>query len=203
MLKPHLLLLFLLVGTLAATREHTAKWIEVRSPLFTIVTDSSEKQARRIASQFEHMRAILQQAYPQAGEDPESPVVVVLAVRNKDQFRALEPSQYLSKKALPLRGMFVRGSDKNYILMRLDSGAGNPYPVVFHEYTHLFLREADKRLPLWLNEGLAEFYQNTQIYNQEVVLGGTNQVPEACDCRAIRRGCSPPPNHFLVARQTS
>jgi hypothetical protein len=174
MLKPHLLLLFLLVGTLAAAREHSAKWLEVRSPPFTIVTNSSEKQARRIAFQLERMRAVLQQAYAQVEDDPESPVVV-LAVKSKDQFHALEPSQYISKKALPLHGMFVRGSDKNYILMRIDWAAGNANPVIFHEYTHLFLREAEERLPLWLNEGLAEFYQNTQVYDQEVVLGQTNQ----------------------------
>jgi hypothetical protein len=173
MLKPHLLLLFLLVGTFATARGRTATWIEVRSPRFTVVTNSSEKQGRRIAVQFERIRAILQQAYRQVGDDPESPVLV-LAVKSKDQFRALEPTQYVSKNALPLHGMYVRGSDKNYILMRIDSGAGHPYPVVFHEYTHLFLREADERLPLWLNEGLAEFYQNTQIYDQEVVLGQTN-----------------------------
>lgn len=174
MFKPHLLLPLILVSTFTSAREHTAKWTEVRSPRFTIVTNSGEKQARRIAVQFERMRAILQQAYPEVADDPESPVVV-LAVKSTDQFRALEPIQYLSKQALPVHGMFVRGSDRNYILMRLDSGAGNPYPVVFHEYTHLFLREADERLPLWLNEGLAEFYQNTQIYDQEVLLGETNQ----------------------------
>ena len=174
MLKSHFLLLSLLVGTFAMARDRTANWVEVRSPRFTIVTNSSEKQGRRIAFQFERMRAIFQQAYPQLGDDPESPVFV-LAVKSKDQFRALEPRQYVSKKALPLHGMFVRASDKNYILMRLDSEAGNPYPVVYHEYTHLFLREADERLPLWLNEGLAEFYQNTEIHDRKVLLGEPNQ----------------------------
>lgn len=174
MLKPHWLVLTLLVGTFTSARDHSANWIEVRSPGFTVVTNSSEKQGRRIALQFERMRAFFQQAYPEAADDPEAPVFV-LAVKNKDQFRALEPSQYAAKKALPLHGMFVRASDKNYILMRLDSEAGKPYPLVFHEYTHLFLREVDEQLPLWLNEGLAGFYQNTEIYNEEVLLGEPNQ----------------------------
>jgi hypothetical protein len=173
MLKPHLLLL-LLLGTSPTAVANKAKWIEVRSPRFTIVTNSNEKQGRNIAFQFERMRVILRKTYPQMGDDPESPVVV-LAVKSKNQFRALEPNQYASKKALALDGMYVRGSEKNYVLMRIDSGAGNPYPVVFHEYTHLFLREADDRLPLWLSEGLAEFYQNTQIYERVVILGQTNR----------------------------
>jgi hypothetical protein len=59
--------------------------------------------------------------------------------------------------------------------MRLDAEGGNPYPVVYHEYTHLVLSEAGDWMPLWLNEGLAEFYENTEIYDQEVLLGGLNQ----------------------------
>lgn len=174
MSKRFLVLLPLALASLGWAREHTANWVEVRSPRFTIVTNSSEKQGRRIAVQFERMRAIFQEAYPQLEDDPDAPVVV-LAIKSKGEFRALEPSAYASKKALPLHGMFVGGADKNYILMRLDSEAGNPYPVVYHEYTHLFLREVDERMPLWLNEGLAEFYQSTEIYDQEVLLGEPNQ----------------------------
>lgn len=174
MSKRFLVLLPLALASLGSAREHTATWLEVRSPHFTVVTNSSEKQGRRITVQFERMRAIFREAYPQLEDDPDSPVVV-LAIKSKDEFRALQPSAYASKKALPLHGMFVGGSDKNYILMRLDSEAGNPYPVVYHEYTHLFLREADERMPLWLNEGLAEFYQSTEIYDQEVLLGEPNQ----------------------------
>jgi Protein of unknown function (DUF1570) len=174
MSKPFVLGLLVLSAALTAARDNSRHWIEVRSPGFTIVTNSSEKQGRRIAAQFERMRAVFQQSYPQTGDDPESPVVV-LAVKNKDLFRVLEPASYLSDKSLPLHGVFVGDGETNYILMRLDAQAGNPYPVVYHEYTHLFLREADQKLPLWLNEGLAEFYQNTEIYEDHVVLGQPDQ----------------------------
>ena len=174
-MSKYLFLLLPLLGALFATaREHPGNWIEVRSSRFTIVTNSNEKQGRHIAAQFERMRAILQQAYPQLEDDPESPVFV-FAVTKKDQFRALEPGTYHSRKSLPLHGMFVGAADKNYILMRIDSEAGNPYPVVYHEYTHLFLHQAEERMPLWLNEGLAEFYQTSEIYDQDVLLGEPDQ----------------------------
>lgn len=164
------LLLLVLAAALATARDHTGKWIEVRSPHFTIVTNSGANHGRRIAAQFERMRTIFQQSYPELEGESESPVLV-LAVNNREQFRALQPSTYLSKKSLPLHGMFVRAADKNYILMRLDSEAGDPYRVVYHEYTHLFLSEAEEPMPLWLNEGLAEFYQNTEIDEHKVLLG--------------------------------
>ncbi|HKF03088.1 MAG TPA: DUF1570 domain-containing protein [Candidatus Sulfotelmatobacter sp.] len=174
MSKYLLLLLPLLGASFATAREHPANWIEVRSSRFTIVTNSNEKQGRHIAAQFERMRAILQQTYPQLEDDPESPVFV-FAITTKDQFRALEPGTYHSRKSLPLHGMFVGATDKNYILMRLDSEAGNPYPVVYHEYTHLFFHQAEERMPLWLNEGLAEFYQTSEIYGQNILLGEPDQ----------------------------
>ena len=174
-MRKHLLLsLALLAATSATAREHSNNWIEVRSSRFTIVTNSNEKLGRRIAAQFERMRAIFQLAYPQINDDPDTPVFV-LAVKSKDQFRTLEPSSYQSRTALPLHGMYVRAADKNYILMRLDAEAGTPYPLVYHEYTHLFLRESDQRMPLWLNEGLAEFYQTSEIYDQDVLLGEPNR----------------------------
>ncbi len=54
--------------------------------------------------------------------------------------------------------------------MRLDAQGDHPYAVVYHEYTHLLLSKADW-MPLWLNEGLAEFYQNTDIHEKDVALG--------------------------------
>ena len=65
----------------------------------------------------------------------------------------------------------MRAPDKNYVLLRLDAQGEHPYATVYHEYTHLLCSGAAEWLPLWLNEGLAEFYQNTEIRDKEVVLG--------------------------------
>jgi len=167
-------LLLLVASAVATAHEDSDRWIEVRSPRFTVVTNSGVVQGRRIAAQFERIRSIFHQSYPEIENDPELPVVI-LAVKRKDQFRQLAPKTYSSKQSLATHGLFVHASDKNYILMRLDAEAGNPYPLVFHEYTHVFLREAYDRMPLWLNEGLAEFYENTEIYDQEVLLGEPNR----------------------------
>jgi hypothetical protein len=174
MAKPLCFLLLFIAVLSAMARERAANWIEVRSPSFTIITNTGEKQGRRITLQFERMRALFQQAYPQMEDDSDAPIFV-LAVKNKNQFRALQPSTHFVKKALPRHGMFVRTAEKNYILMRLDTEAGNPFPVVYHEYTHLFLGQASQRVPLWLNEGLAEFYQQTEIYDRDVLLGEPNE----------------------------
>ena len=45
----------------------------------------------------------------------------------------------------------------------------HPYAAVYHEYTHLEL--GTEGMPLWLNEGLAEFFQNTEIRDKDVLVG--------------------------------
>jgi tetratricopeptide (TPR) repeat protein len=163
-------LLILLAGASALGKDATANWVEIRSPGFVVLTDSSEKQARHIAGQFERMRAVFHGIFPKARVDFGSPILVV-AVKNKQDFQALEPAAYLAKGQMDLAGLFLRTPDKNYILLRLDVQGQHPYATVYHEYTHLLLSDAGEWLPLWLNEGLAEFFQNSDIHEKDVQLG--------------------------------
>jgi tetratricopeptide (TPR) repeat protein len=145
-------------------------WIEVRSPHFIVLTNGSEKQGRRVGDQFERMRSVFRAAFPGLQVDPASPIVV-LAVRDEKSFRSLEPAEYLGKGKLEIAGLFLRAPEKNYVLLRLDAGGDHPYSIVYHEYTHLLSSKAEEWLPLWLNEGLAEFYQNTEIREKDALLG--------------------------------
>src|SRR5579872_179963 len=172
MLKRLLLLLPVFVAVLAQARDKAGNWIEVRSPHFRIVTDSNEKQGRQIAGQFERMRSLVHVAFPQLQVDYGRPLVV-LAVRDKREFQALEPESLLGKGALQLNGLFVRTTEMNSVLMRLDAEGSNPYAVVYHEYTHLMLSKAPN-IPLWLDEGMAQFYENTELYEKSAALGGAN-----------------------------
>lgn len=164
------LLLTIFAALVASARDQPENWLEVRSPHFRVLSNASEKQARHVADQFERMRIVFQADVPQANLDPGSPIVV-LAVRDKKDFHSLEPEAYLAKGQLDLAGLFLRAPDKNYMLIRLDAQGEHPYATVYHEYTHLLSSRAAEWLPLWLNEGLAEFYQNTEIRDNNVVLG--------------------------------
>ena len=167
--------LFLFAGTISASaRDSVDHWYEVRSPHFVVVTDSNQKQGVRVASQFERMRAIFQLLMPAASGRAESPIVV-LALKDRKALQALEPAAYLAKGQIDLAGLFMAAPDKNYILLRLDAQGEHPFATVYHEYTHYMLRNASEWIPLWLNEGLAEFYQNTDIQEKDVLLGQASQ----------------------------
>lgn len=147
-------------------------WVEVRSPHFVVLTDSNEKQARKIAGQFERMRSLFQTVLPNTGGDASLPITV-FACRDRRSFEPLLPSQYLQKGSLKLAGLFLNTPDRNYILLRLDDESEHPFSVVYHEYTHFVMRKA-KWMPVWLGEGLAQFYENTDIQEKDVLLGRPN-----------------------------
>lgn len=163
-------LLLLLAAAPAWARETPSAWIEVRSPHFTVVTDAGDKQGRRVADQFERMRWVFQKLLPNTDVDPVSPIVAI-AVKNKKGLEPLEPEAYRGKDKLALSGLFQRTPDRNYILMRLDAQGTHPWSTIYHEYTHLELGSGIEWLPLWLNEGLAEFFENTEIRDNDVLLG--------------------------------
>jgi thioredoxin-like negative regulator of GroEL len=165
-----ILLLFLLATALASARDKAENWLEVRSQNFTVVTNANEKAGRRTADQFERMRSLFHVMLPQLSNESGSPIIV-LAIKDERDFRALEPQVYLAKGQLKLAGLFLRVPDKNYVLMRVDAEGDHPYAIIYHEYTHFVLSRDAEWLPLWLNEGLAEFYENTDIREKDVALG--------------------------------
>ncbi|PYV01584.1 MAG: hypothetical protein DMG26_13230 [Acidobacteria bacterium] len=157
-------------GVGAKAREKSEKWLEGRSPHFVVVTNAGEKQAQRIAERFERIRFVFQAAFPRMRVDPAAPILVI-AAKDEKSFKALEPESWRQKGQLRRSGIFLRGPEKNYVILRLDAEGDNPYHDLFHEYTHLLVHQNADSLPLWLDEGLAEFYGNSDIHEKEVWLG--------------------------------
>lgn len=164
-------LLLVLLSAAAWARDNAPAWVEVRSEHFTVVTNAGEKQGRHVIDQFERMRWVFQELFPKMNVDPVSPIVV-MAVKNAKDFEALEPPGYQGRGKLTLAGYFLYGAENNYILVRLDTGdEQHPWATVYHEYTHLEIGDAIEWMPLWLNEGLAEFFQNAEIEDKTARLG--------------------------------
>jgi tetratricopeptide (TPR) repeat protein len=145
-------------------------WIQVHTPHFVVVSNGTEKQARRTAEQFEQIRAVLQRALPRARVDPGAPITI-LAAKNEPTLKTLLPEFWEHKGSMHPAGLFVTDQDKNYVALRQDVTGENPYQVIYHEYVHMLIRLNYGNVPVWLNEGLAEFYGNTTIGERDVYLG--------------------------------
>jgi len=197
---PRYVVLALLLTTIlpAFARDKQENWIQVTSPHFVVATDGNDKQAREVADQFERMRSVFHAYLPKLKMDSGGRIIVI-AVKGEKDFRTLEPKDYLSRGSLKLGGLFLQTADKNYILMRLDAEGDHPYAVIYHEYTHFLFSKGSASMPLWLNEGLAEFYQNTEIREQEALLG----EPSADDLLWLRQNRLLPLETLLAVDEKS
>ena len=50
------------------------------------------------------------------------------------------------------------------------------YHTVYHEYTHALLHLNFSRIPLWLSEGVAEFFGNSTVGPQEARTGNVDKT---------------------------
>ncbi len=164
----YLLAITLLAVTPASSQ--TDSWLQVRTPHFLIVSNAPEKDAHRAARQFEGMRSVFQRVFPDADLNTVEPMLV-LAVQDKHALQSLEPEIYLAKGQLNLIGLFLPAPEKNYVLILLNAPGAHPYAAIYHEYAHFVFSRTHQWMPLWLTEGIAEFYQNTEILDDRVRIG--------------------------------
>jgi len=149
-------------------------WIEVRSPHFVVASNAGEKEARRVADQFEQIRALFHSGFPNLRVDPAEPVLI-LAAKNESTMKMLLPEEWEVKGHVHPAGLYQQGEDKHYVVLRLDSEGDNPFHALYHEYTHVLLHLNFAALPLWLDEGLAEFYGNSRLGDKESRVGTIDQ----------------------------
>jgi len=166
----------------AAPTSADTRWTILPNGTLTILGDQSPATLRDIDLQIEQFRQVVGGLIKNA-ERPLSVPTVVFVVGSRKSLQSLLPL-YKGKPA-SLAGYFSQGQDTNHIVMtleRFDESAA----VAFHEYTHLLLRNAVQSLPLWLNEGLAEYYSTYRLIERgkAAVIG-----------RAL-------PEHVLLLRQS-
>src|ERR1700691_5319908 len=156
-----------LVTPVAGAKHET--WFEARSPNFIVVCNAGEKQARKTAIRFEQIRAVFRRELELASKH-QSPVISILAVKDDDSMKTLLPEYWAEGHAHPA-GIFVDNMSQYFAAIQLDAPGSNPYNTIYHEYFHSLTAPYYPNLPLWVSEGLAEFYGNTQIGDSEGGMG--------------------------------
>lgn len=169
-LSCHALFLALLSWTFATPLLGKESWVEVRTPNFTVISNSGEKEARRIADQFEQFREVFHTSLPQLRVDLGKPLII-FAVKNEDSLKLLLPGFWEVKGHAHPAGLYSPGEERHFVAVRTDIEGEYPYEVVYHEYTHAITDLNFRGLPLWLNEGLAELYGYSSIHEKEVDIG--------------------------------
>jgi tetratricopeptide (TPR) repeat protein len=146
-------------------------WTSIRSKNFVVIGNASEGDMRKVTTRLEQFRQVLSLLFPRAKIETPVPTTVVI-FKDHDSFRPFKPL-YKGKVREDVGGYFIVGQDMNYIALTADKSVISPFEVIFHEYEHFFLGNNLRNAPLWLNEGLAEYYSTftTSDDEQKILLG--------------------------------
>jgi tetratricopeptide (TPR) repeat protein len=157
---------FLVLGGLA--RPVFAEWRRIDSPNFVVVGDVSAGELREITRRFESFREVLARVLTEKFIATAVPTVVVVFPSDR-AFTPFKPK--FNGKPIELSGLFLPRRDVNYIAMVRDWDE-DTMRIVFHEYSHLITSNIAGSVPVWLNEGLAEFYSTFQLVgDREAMIG--------------------------------
>ena len=141
-------------------------WLSVRSKNFLLIGNANEKQMRQVGMRLEQFREVFSQLFPKAVHSSPVPTTVIV-FKSDDSYRPFKPNPNVA-------GYFQSGPEVNYITLTTEvRGQQDPFSVIFHEYTHLLINNTSPNVPLWFNEGLAEYYSTFSISEDTKVVLGT------------------------------
>ena len=142
-------------------------WLRVETAHFILVGNADEARIVAIGENLESMREVL--AHTTEGLEFTSPLPTTIYVF-KDWDSMTPYNLGADGRAQELDGYFLRTEDANFVAINASSAA-LPYAVIYHEYLHYLLENSVSAIPLWLNEGLAEFYSTFQLDESGAVFG--------------------------------
>ena len=159
------------VGAGAVAEPTAPNWWEVRTPHFAIVSSAGERQTVDVAQKLEVLANSL--AAIDARLTPTSEVTTVfLFASRKDSQTWFD--LVLDRKGSRSPGVYVSGTAGG--TMFLDAAGGwMSQRTVFHELIHDLLSRNGMRLPLWVQEGLAEYFSTAWIRESTVRVGVPNR----------------------------
>ena len=131
-------------------------WTLVRGEHLTLIGQQPPATLQRIAVDLAQFRTVLGGLIQNAQRPLPLPTHVYVFETRKE----LQPFLPVRNgRVAALGGYFHHDGDVNDIALTLE-GYDESAAIVFHEYTHLLLRNAARSIPIWLNEGLAEYYSS-------------------------------------------
>lgn len=145
-----------------------SRWTRLRTPNFVLLGENGDRPLRRVGERLEQFREVFARVFPSTRQTLPSPAIVYVFTSE----RAYQPFMPLfNGKRVDVGGYFQGSAGASYITLNTEAG-DRAYPVIFHEYVHLLIGNTQADVPVWFNEGLAEYYSTYQLWGErEATLG--------------------------------
>lgn len=160
-----LVLLALLFPPPAAARSDC--WKELETANFRFISSATHAATRDVAAKLESMNVAL----AQLGLAPVRSVTKTTVFLFTDR-RALQPylDALLHLKSARANGAFLSAGGSGAMLIDLRRSGGYD-KTLYHELVHELLARRGTEIPLWLNEGLAEYFSSSKMVGGEMRFG--------------------------------
>ena len=112
-----------------------AEWFEVTSPSFVVISNASERRARRVAGEFEAFRQAVSTIFPGLQHDP-SPIRIY-ALTTTDAMQ-----DFANRRMRNVGGFFRDGELGAEIVLGLNVETQQSFGVLYHEYFHTVTRHS-------------------------------------------------------------
>ncbi|HYM59272.1 MAG TPA: hypothetical protein VEZ11_00115 [Thermoanaerobaculia bacterium] len=130
------------------------KWIAMQVDEFDVASNASDWKTSEIVGQILQMReAVGKVTQLKVRATLPTRVYIFASEASFAPYRNL----VTQRKNAAINGAFLSNRDGNTILIQSDA-TGGVDRIVFHELTHYFVRNTTTGIPLWFNEGIAEYY---------------------------------------------
>jgi hypothetical protein len=145
---------------MAAVSSAAPQWTYASSDHFEVFTTGGERRAREALASFERVHAFFTD-YMNLSPAASRPTRLIV-FSSESEFKPYRANAVS-------RAYYQSAADRDYIVM--SSLDGESQRVVVHEYVHLIIRRSHLDYPVWLNEGLAEFFSTIEPQGSNMAVG--------------------------------
>jgi tetratricopeptide (TPR) repeat protein len=154
-------------SSVAFGRGSEPKWVRISSAHFSILTDAKEKKGREASLRLEQMRDIFSQLFLKSKLMLPEPLDVI-ALQSDEEYIRVAPMRQGKPTSAP--GFFLRGDDRNYIV--LDLAAEDSWRAVSHDFARLLLNFNYPPTQEWFDEGFAQYFSSLRLNDSQAQVGG-------------------------------
>jgi tetratricopeptide (TPR) repeat protein len=156
-----------------------SRFTRLRTPNFVLIGENGERPLRRVAERMEQFREVFGRVFPSTKQAMPAPIIVHV-FGSKREYQPFMP--LFNGKRVDVGGYFQQTDGAYYITLSTEAGE-YAYPTIFHEYVHLLVGNALADVPVWFNEGLAEYYSTYEMSGDRQAILGRVKEEHVLDLR--------------------
>jgi hypothetical protein len=144
-------------------------WIRIRTENYDIMSSASEDDTRDIVGDLETLASVLVSTNARFKREGTQPTTVLVFADRKESNPYFE--LLLGRDKPSATGMYVRYAGGGTMFVDASKRRQRMEKTAMHELVHDLLRQGENVPPLWLEEGMAEYFSNAEVRNGRVTAG--------------------------------